>query len=171
MKFPKNSEVLERYFFIRDQDSSKIQKKKEIAAQIYDEIDTIYCKVPCVMKTKRFCLDQICNLYNDWDRLRRNELTASEKSISKFLKVLEKTCNLVGKNAIHEIKTDKCRDKKRKLEDETFVKDQVTTRIGKFWTSDSKYDSKINAKIVREEKYCPKTQVLSKVEAISFLIP
>ena len=109
------------------------------------------------MKTKRFCLDRICNLYKDWDRLKRNELTASEKSISKFLKVLEKTCNLVGKNAIHEIKTDKCRDKKRKLEDETFVKDQVTTRIGKFWTSDSKYDSKINAKKVREEKYCPKT--------------
>ena len=41
LKFPKNSEVLERYFFIRDQDSSKIQKKREIAAQIYDEIDLL----------------------------------------------------------------------------------------------------------------------------------
>ena len=30
LKFPTNSEVLERYFFIRDQDSSKIQKKREI---------------------------------------------------------------------------------------------------------------------------------------------
>ena len=86
-------------FFHKRSRFIKNTEKKEIAAQIYDEIDTIYCKVPCVMKNKRFCLDQICNLYNDWDRLRRNELKASEKSISKFLKVLEKTCNLVGKIA------------------------------------------------------------------------
>ena len=59
LKFPTNSEVLRRYFYIRDH-SSKSRKKREIAAQIYDEVDTIYCKVPCVMKTKRFCNDQIC---------------------------------------------------------------------------------------------------------------
>ena len=58
------------------------------------------------MKTKRFCLDQICSLYKKWDNLRRTEHTESEKSISSFLSELEKTCNLVGKNAIHEIKTD-----------------------------------------------------------------
>ena len=75
------------------------------------------------MKTKRFCLDQICSLYKKWDSLRNNELTASEKSISSFLNELEKTCNLLGKNAIHEIKTDKCRDEKRREEDVTFVED------------------------------------------------
>ena len=113
MKFPTNSQILERYFFIRDH-SSRIKKQREIANQIYDEVDTIYCKVPCVMKTKRFCLDQICSLYKKWDNLRRSEHTASEKSISSFLSELEKTCNLGGKNAIHEIKTDKCRDEKRR---------------------------------------------------------
>ena len=96
-------------------------------------------------------------MYNKWNRLRLNEWGASDKSISCFEEELEKTCNLVGKNAIHEIQIDKCRDQKRKSEDVRFVKDQITTRVGKFWTSDSKYDSKINAKKVREEKYYPKT--------------
>jgi hypothetical protein len=89
LKFPTNSEVLRRYFYIRDH-SSKSRKKREIAAQIYDEVDTIYCKVPCVMKTKRFCIDQICLLYNKWNRLRLNEWGASDKSISCFEEELEK---------------------------------------------------------------------------------
>ena len=113
LQFPTNAQILERYFFIRDH-SSRSTKRREIANQIYDEVDTIYCKVPCVMKTKRFCLDQICSLYKKWDSLRNNERTASEKTISSFLNELEKTCNLLGKNAIHEIKTDKCRDEKRR---------------------------------------------------------
>ena len=96
LQFPTNAQILERYFFIRDH-SSRSTKRREIANQIYDEVDTIYCKVPCVIKKKSFCLDQ-----------------NPEKTISSFLSELEKTCNLVGKNAIHEIKTDKCRDEKRR---------------------------------------------------------
>ena len=72
LQFPTNSQILERYFFIRDH-SSRSTKRRDIANQIYDEVDTIYCKVPCVMKTKRFCLDQICSLYKKWDNLRRTE--------------------------------------------------------------------------------------------------
>ena len=54
LQFPTNAQILERYFFIRDQDSSNKMKKRDIAAQIYDEVETIYCKVPCVMKKKEF---------------------------------------------------------------------------------------------------------------------
>ena len=49
------------------------------------------------------------------------------------------------------------REEKRREEDVTFVEDQIKARKGKFWTADSIYDSKINAKKVREEKYNPKT--------------
>ena len=105
------------------------------------------------MKTKRFCIDQICLLYNKWNRLRLNEWGASEKIISCFEKELEKTCNLVGKNAIHQIQTDKCRDQKRRSEDERFVKNQITTREGKFWTSDSIYS------IVQKTSSCQELQI------------
>ena len=83
LKFPTNSEVLRRYFYIRDH-SSKSRTRRDIAAQIYEEVNSIYGKVPCVMKTKRFCIDQICLLYNKWNRLRLNEWGASEKLISCF---------------------------------------------------------------------------------------
>ena len=152
LKFPTNSEVLRRYFYIRDH-SSKSRMRRDIAAQIYEEVNSIYGKVPCVMKTKRFCIDQICLLYNKWNRLRLNEWGASEKFISCFEKELEKTCNLVGKNAIHQIQTDKCRDQKRRSEDERFVKNQITTREGKFWTSDSIYS------IVQKTSSCQELQI------------
>ena len=51
----------------------------------------------------------------------------------------------------------------RREEDVTFVEDQIKTRKGKFQTADSIYDSKINAKKVREEKYDPKTPKSRKI--------
>mgnify|MGYP003312285144 CR=1 FL=1 len=54
------------------------------------EVNSFYGKVPCVLKSKCFCFDQICLLYNKWNRLRLNEWGASEKLISCFEKELEK---------------------------------------------------------------------------------
>ena len=101
------------------------------------------------MKKKSFCLDKICSLYKEWQYLSNNHKKCSKIRIEKFQKDLENTCNLVGKNAIHEITTDKCRDAKRKAEDISFLKDQISERKAKFWTHDSVYDSKICAKQVK----------------------
>ena len=55
---------------------------------------------------------------------------------------------MIRKNAIHEVTIDICRDDKRKAKDVSFVKDQASDRIAKFWTHDSAYDSKTSAKQV-----------------------
>ena len=51
LKFPTNSEVLRRYFYIKDH-SSHSEKSRNIAKIIYHEIEYIYSKVPCKMKVK-----------------------------------------------------------------------------------------------------------------------
>ena len=121
MKFPTNGEILQRYLYIKDQ-CCHTEKPRNIAVKIYHEIENIYSKVPCSMKKKSFCLDKICILYKEWQIL-NGQRKSSKNRTEKFQKELKNTCNLVGKNAIHEIKTDKCRDDKRKHEDISFLKD------------------------------------------------
>ena len=81
------------------------------------------------MKKKSFCLDKICSLYKEWQYLSNNHKKCSKSRIENFQKYSENTCNLVGKNAIHEITTDKCRDAKRKAEDISYQKGKQSSGL------------------------------------------
>ena len=90
LKFPTNSDILRRYFYIKDK-SWHSEKPRNIANEIYNEIEKIYSKVPCSMKKKSFCLDKICSLYKEWQYLSNNHKKCSKSRIEKFQKYLENT--------------------------------------------------------------------------------
>ena len=94
LKFPTNGEILQRYFYIKDQ-SCHTEKPKNIAVKIYHKIENIYSKAPFSMKKKSFCLDKICILYKEWQIL-NGQRKSSKNRTENIQKELKNTWNLVG---------------------------------------------------------------------------
>ena len=64
LNLPTNADILRRFFHIREKSNNKTSQS--IAEVIYNELELIHDKGPFPMKTKKFSLNKICNLYNKW---------------------------------------------------------------------------------------------------------
>ena len=127
-RLPSNSEVLQRLFYVKDQDLTCNKSTRSLIDQIFPEIEALYAKVPCPMKRKDSCLTKIQNLYEKWRNMTKDVTKSSASTISSFQSELSKLCDLSAKDAIENISKDRQRDPKQQAEDVKFMLDQKTSR-------------------------------------------
>ena len=70
LKLPRNCDVLEVFFGLKDK-LGESEPKKNIALKIYEQICPIYGKGQYPMKKKQNCLQNISKLYDDYQLNRR----------------------------------------------------------------------------------------------------
>ena len=156
-QFPTNAQVLERIFYEKDfSDPLMNRPTKDVIADIYPEIESIYAKLPCPMKRKDKCLEKMLKLYEKWQKLSKNVNTLknlSDSSKESFKKELASLCDFSAQDALEKISTDRGRTQAQKNEDIQFMKDQNTDRKGKFLPEiDKSFVKKQERKEIRNQE-------------------
>ena len=85
LNLPSKRDVLQRFFYIRDNSISN-RKSHSIATKIYEELQAIYAKVPVIMKKKSYCISKIEKLHANWAKLSRTKIGTSKTTIENFMK-------------------------------------------------------------------------------------
>ena len=75
----------EDFFYIRDHSMSN-SKSRDIACQIYEELEGIYGKVPVLMVKKQNGIDKILKLHKNWSGIRTSKKLGS-KAAAENLKI------------------------------------------------------------------------------------
>ena len=80
IQLPTNSDVLRRYFSIRDE--FKNRPKREIAGILFDELQQVWAKIPCPVMKKQSFTDKMIKLHDKWRDLTKNfdKLTEQTKN-------------------------------------------------------------------------------------------
>ena len=146
LQLPTKGDILRRFFHLQDL-SSKSNQKREFAKQILTEVSPIYAKIPCSMKSEKYCLVIICKLFEQYQQ---KQFVKSQ--YQSFKQQLSQLCDLTGPNSDIEIRNDRLRSEYQKNDDLAFLKDQKTTRNMYFSSSDNKYNSKYHARHSRLER-------------------
>ena len=153
-QFPRNTDVLGRYFFERNKQPKTACKS--IAAQLFHELVDIYKRgidIPTPTKKKEYCENHICNLIKDFQSIQKHlslgrKLNTKEES---FINNLPKMFDIIAANAEEQINSDRLRTNKDKLVDINFLKDQRNERLQRLAKADSRYAKKVDEKFAREQ--------------------
>ena len=154
-QFPRNIDVIGRYFFERNRFLEK-RTVKSIASLLFEELVVIYNKgidIPTPTKKKDNSLTAISKLIDNYRSAQKNsnrgrKLTAKEEL---FVNNLPKMFDIIADNAEDQIRNDRLRTDKDKLEDIDFLKDQRTERKQRLGKLDGRHAKKVDAKLLREE--------------------
>ena len=154
-KFPTNSEVLRRIFFLLDLSKPKSRPINSIADQIFKEMENIYIKALAIEKSTKqpsFCKAQICKLYEDFRYAQKNykKDRPQQQKVQLFLDNLDKMCDIAPPNAEQQIRLDRLRPQMKKDEDISFLNDQKTTRKQTLGKVDIVHSKKSDAKFIRD---------------------
>ena len=161
LKLPRNRDVLEVFFGLRDQ-FGELEPKKNIALKIYDQICPIYKTGPFPMKKKQVCLENILKVHDTYRNVTKHikeyDYDKPSKSISKFKESLDQLCDLSAKNIFEQIMKDSSRSQSQKVQDCDFLREQQTTWKGKFSSIDHIYTKKCISKHERNQRYVQQNQ-------------
>ena len=128
LKLPRNRDVLEVFFGLRDQ-FGELEPKKNIALKIYDQICPIYKTGPFPMKKKQVCLENILKVHDTYRNVTKHikeyDYDKPSKSISKFKESLDQLCDLSAKNIFEQIMKDSSRSQSQKVQDCDFLREQI----------------------------------------------
>ena len=156
LKLPRNRDILEVFFGLRDK-FGELEPKKNIALNIYNQITEIYAKGPFPMKKKDICLKNILKLRDEYKSVTKDIKNYSSdnpsKKISKFKENLDTLCDFSAKNTVEIIMKDTNRSKIQKDEDLKFLEEQKTSWKGRFKSLDKNYTKKCERKFMREQRF------------------
>ena len=151
IQLPTNSDVLRRYFSIRDE--FKNRPKREIFGILFGELQQVWAKIPCPVMKKQSFTDKMIKLHDKWRDLTKNFDKLTEQTKNSFEDELKSLCNVAAKNAEHQIRTDRLRTDAQKSQDIEFLLDQGTTRVSRFGIKDSKYEKKCSIREKRAKQH------------------
>ena len=153
-KFPTNSEVLRRIFYISD--FSKKRSISSIADQVFTEMEDIYRRALAIerpTKQAKNCKAQMCKLHDEFKLARANynhNPSNIQSKVQAFIDKLPQICDLTPRDAEEQISKDRLRSQMKKNQDIAFLHDQRKLRRQALAKEDIAYSKKSEAKINRE---------------------
>lgn len=157
-KLPTNREVLLHFFGIKDASEAVVgtfPSNEDLAYTTIDNVTAFWNMGRIKVKTRRHCMDQLMNLFNEWRNLKKNISRQSATEITKrdkFSQDLDKLFDIAAPDAIDEIQQNAYLTSEQKKEDIEFYIDQKTTRIAYMSGNDKIFLRKIERKREREAK-------------------